>query len=87
MEIPKTSGLLVTSFFIFCDYILRIKLITEVVCRAQDLEIVISEQLFPLEFSTENRVRCWIVSFDAFDEKCVKAFEKILSDKQRYEKE
>lgn len=48
--------------------------------------MVFSEQLFPVEFSTENRVNCWIVSFDAFDEKCVKAFERVLSEKQRYEK-
>lgn len=55
--------------------------------RVQALEMVFSEQLFPVEFSTENRVKCWILSFDAFDEKCVKAFERILSEKQRLHQE
>eukprot|EP00250_Pteridium_aquilinum_P014731 c22163_g1_i1 orf=419-4063(+) len=55
--------------------------------RAQAMEMVFSEQLFPVEFSTEDRVKCWIVAFDAFDNKGVEALERILSEKLRLHQE
>lgn len=55
--------------------------------RGQALEIVFAEQLFPVEFSIENKVNCWVVVFDTFDNKALKAFERIFDEKQRLQKE
>eukprot|EP00250_Pteridium_aquilinum_P011433 c20066_g1_i1 orf=108-4985(-) len=51
--------------------------------RTQGMELVFSEQLFPLGFPVKERVKCWIAFFSAFDSNDVKALERILHQKQR----
>lgn len=51
--------------------------------RAQGMELVFSEQLFPSGFPVQERVKCWIAFFSAFDSNDVKALERILQQKQR----
>lgn len=55
--------------------------------RAQGMELVFSEQLFPSGFPVQERVKCWIAFFSAFDSNDVKALERILQQKQRLHSE
>lgn len=55
--------------------------------RPQAMELVFSEGLFPSEFPVEERVKCWISFFAAFDKNDVKAFKRVLLQKQRLQHE
>lgn len=52
-------------------------------CRSDVIESVLSESLFPSEFSINDVVKRWIEIFSGFDKVEVKALEKILEQKQR----
>ncbi|KAH7425028.1 hypothetical protein KP509_11G037000 [Ceratopteris richardii] len=55
--------------------------------RARALELVLEDELFPPEFSAENKVSCWVSSFDNFNNKALKGFERFFEGKQRFQEE
>jgi len=52
-------------------------------CRSDIIESVLCGSLFPVEFSVSVIAQHWIGIFSGFDKVEVKAFEKILEQKQR----
>ncbi|XP_057513185.1 sister chromatid cohesion protein PDS5 homolog A-like isoform X2 [Actinidia eriantha] len=55
--------------------------------RSDAIEPILCRSLFPDEFSVKERVGCWIRVFSGFDKVEVKALEKILEQKQRFQQE
>ncbi|CAJ2649386.1 unnamed protein product [Trifolium pratense] len=55
--------------------------------RSDIIESVLSESLFPVEFSISDVVKHWVGIFSGFDKVEVKALEKILEQKQRLQQE
>ena len=49
------------------------------------MEPILSLSLFPSEFPVEHKVKNWVRSFGGFDKVEVKALEKILEQKQRFD--
>lgn len=47
--------------------------------------VVLCLSLFPAEFSVKDKVKNWVRSFAGFDKVEVKALEKILEQKQRFD--
>ncbi|KAJ7967846.1 sister chromatid cohesion protein PDS5-like A-A-like [Quillaja saponaria] len=55
--------------------------------RLDIIESLLSESLFPAQFSVEDKVKHWVGIFSRFDKVEVKALEKILEQKQRLQQE
>ncbi|KAJ8760192.1 hypothetical protein K2173_011048 [Erythroxylum novogranatense] len=55
--------------------------------RSDTIESALGGSLFPAEFSIKDRVKHWVRVFSAFDKVELKAFEKILEQKQRLQQE
>lgn len=53
--------------------------------RSDTVEPVLCLSLFPAEFSVKDKVKNWVRSFAGFDKVEVKALEKILEQKQRFD--
>jgi hypothetical protein len=71
-NLSQTVQIIYQYWYVLCTY------------RAQAMELVFSEQLFPADFPVVERAKCWISFFSVFDENDVKALERILQQKQRY---
>lgn len=55
--------------------------------RAQAIELVLSESLFPSELPVVERVKHWIMIYSKFEKFEVKALEGVLAQKQRLQQE
>lgn len=53
--------------------------------RSDTIESVLCGLLFPTEFSIKDKVQHWVRVFSGFDKVEIKALEKILEQKQRYD--
>lgn len=52
-------------------------------CRSDTVEPILSLSIFPADFSSKDKVTNWVRIFSGFDKIEIKAFEKILEQKQR----
>jgi hypothetical protein len=52
--------------------------------RTQDIDILLSEQLFPSGFSVGERMKCWISFFSISGKDDISSIQHILQQKQRY---
>uniref|UniRef100_A0A2P2LSP3 Uncharacterized protein MANES_08G068700 n=1 Tax=Rhizophora mucronata TaxID=61149 RepID=A0A2P2LSP3_RHIMU len=55
--------------------------------RSDTIESALCLSLFPAEFSVKDRVKHWVRVFSSFDKVELKAFERILEQKQRLQQE
>ncbi|KAL3643305.1 hypothetical protein CASFOL_014120 [Castilleja foliolosa] len=55
--------------------------------RSDTIELIVSLSLFPDDFSVKDKVKNWVRIFSGLDKIEVKAFEKILEQKQRLQQE
>ncbi|XP_011628282.1 sister chromatid cohesion protein PDS5 homolog A isoform X1 [Amborella trichopoda] len=55
--------------------------------RSKEIEILLSDSLFPLELSNKEKVRHWVTAFSKFEKVDVKALEQLLAQKHRLQQE